>query len=75
MPCRGSAAAAVSKRSRTLPPETVLSPLVGLLQGLEILMVAILAHPLKRTETFLISRLRFGNYSGEIAKTSIFNNK
>ena len=40
MPCRGSAAAAVSKRSRTLPPERVLSPVEGLLQDIQILMVA-----------------------------------
>ena len=73
MPCRGSAAAAVSKRSRTLPPETVLSPLVGLLQSLQILRVVSLAHPLKTAEKFLMSGLKCGG--GEIAKTPIFNKK
>ena len=71
MTCRGSAAAAISKCSRTLPPETVLSPLEGLLQGIQILMVASLAHPLKRTEKMSMSGLRFGDYSGKIAKEPI----
>ena len=75
MPCRGSAAAAVSKSSRTLPPERVLSPVEGLLQDIQILMVASLAHPLKRIEKLSMRGLRFGDYSGEIAKTPIFNKK
>ena len=70
MPCRGSAAAAVSKRSRTLPPETVLSPLVGLLQSLQILRVVSLAHPLKTAEKFSMSGLKCGG-GGEITKTTI----
>ena len=55
--------------------ETVLSPLVGFLQGIQILMVASLAHHIRRTEKISVSGLRVGDYSGEIAKTSIFNKK
>ena len=55
--------------------ETVLSPLVGLLQGIQILMVASLAHFLKRTKKISMSGLRFSDYSDEIAKTPIFNKK
>ena len=55
---RSSVAAAVSKRSRTMPSEMGLSQLVGLLQSFQILKAVSLAHPLKTTEQFLMSRLK-----------------
>ena len=52
--------------SKMIPPETALSPLVGLLQSLQILIVVSLAHSLKSArkifyERFQVRRLRQQN--------------
>ena len=52
--------------SNMIPPETALSPLVGLLQSLQILIVVSLAHSLKSArkifyERFQVRRLRQQN--------------
>ena len=57
-----------------MPSEMGLSPLVGLLQSLQILKVVSLAHPLKTDKIISMGGLKCGDGGGEIAKTPIFNN-
>ena len=70
MRCRSSAAAAVSKRSRTMPSEMRLSPLVGLLQASN--FKGSKPNQTLKPKKNLMSGLKCG---GEIAKTPILNKK